>query len=123
LYHRYQLGLSKRHFKRPYAARWGGFLAHLGLAISIVGVVLTHSYSEERDLRMQIGEAAQLGPYRFKLLAVNDVQGTNYHAARADVLVSDHAKKNHGINKAALIAIIKIIVNAFNKLRGSRSFQ
>lgn len=44
---------------------WGMHLAHLGLAVCAIGVVLTSHQSSERDLRLAPGESLSLGGYEF----------------------------------------------------------
>ena len=53
-------GLAKgvRGLTRSY---WGMQLAHLGLAVCALGVVLSSNNSAERDLRMAPGESVELG--------------------------------------------------------------
>lgn len=50
-------GLGRSH--------WGMQLAHLGLAVCALGVVLSSNNSAERDLRMAPGESVELGGYHF----------------------------------------------------------
>jgi len=65
----------------------GMTLAHLGFAVSLLGIVITSHLSEERDVRLAIGGATNLGALQFKLLTVDRVQGPNYLADRATIEV------------------------------------
>jgi cytochrome c-type biogenesis protein CcmF len=65
----------------------GMTLAHLGFAVSLLGIVVTSQLSDERDVRLGIGQTTQLGSHAFKLVAVDRVQGPNYVADRATVEV------------------------------------
>jgi len=67
---------------------YGMHLAHLGVAVFIVGVTLVTGYQSEQDVRMDIGDTVNAGNYTFRLLGVTNVPGPNYRAARADVEVS-----------------------------------
>ncbi|HZE62871.1 MAG TPA: heme lyase CcmF/NrfE family subunit [Pyrinomonadaceae bacterium] len=67
---------------------YGMHLAHLGVAVFIVGVTLVTGYQSEQDVRMDIGDTVNAGNYTFRLLGVANVPGPNYRAARADVEVS-----------------------------------
>tara|TARA_R110000868_G_scaffold144960_5_gene364569 strand:- start:4177 stop:6165 length:1989 start_codon:yes stop_codon:yes gene_type:complete len=65
------------HFSRSYYAMQ---LAHVGLAVVIVGITLTSAYSVERDVRMQPGTVVNVAGYQFKMLGERDFKGPNYDA-------------------------------------------
>src|SRR6185437_15900607 len=52
--------------------------AHMGIAICVIGITLVSNYKVERDVRMQPGDYAKIGPYDVKFIDVNDLQGPNY---------------------------------------------
>jgi cytochrome c-type biogenesis protein CcmF len=54
------------------------WIAHVGVAVCVLGVTFTSAYSVQRDVRMAIGESVLVGPYAFQLQGVHDVQGANY---------------------------------------------
>jgi cytochrome c-type biogenesis protein CcmF len=66
---------------------YGMTLAHLGIAVFLVGVVLSDAYSEEKIVRLAPGEAVALADYRFVFQGVSEVQGPNYQAREGDVRV------------------------------------
>ncbi len=57
---------------------YGMHLAHLGLAVSIVGVVMVSTYSKQVDIRMASGEMTQLGEFTFRFEGVKRASGPNY---------------------------------------------
>src|SRR6476659_9199669 len=67
---------------------YGMHLAHLGVAVFIVGVTLVTGYQSEQDVRMDVGDTVNAGNYTFRLNGVTNVAGPNYRAARADIEVS-----------------------------------
>jgi cytochrome c-type biogenesis protein CcmF len=67
-------------------------VAHLGVAVFIVGVTLVTGYESEKDVRMQIGDAVTVGGYTFQLNSVRQVTGPNYVAARAEIEVSQRGQ-------------------------------
>ncbi len=66
---------------------YGMTLAHLGIAIFIVGVSLVSIYSIEKDIRMAPGESYELGGYTFRFDGVTTVQGPNYSASRGSIVI------------------------------------
>ncbi|MEO8434981.1 MAG: heme lyase CcmF/NrfE family subunit [Pyrinomonadaceae bacterium] len=69
---------------------YGMQLAHIGVAVFIVGVTLVTGYQSEKDVLMNVGETVTAGGYSFRLNSVNNVAGPNYIAARAELEVSRH---------------------------------
>ena len=67
---------------------YGMQVAHVGVAVFIVGVTMVTGYQSEQDVRMGIGDAIHAGGYEFKFNGVTDVTGPNYVAARAEIIAS-----------------------------------
>ncbi len=62
-------------------AYWGMMIAHLGVAVFIVGVAMVMAYSLERDVTMTPGNEVTVGDYTFKFVDVKPgVRGPNYIA-------------------------------------------
>ena len=66
---------------------WGMVLAHIGIAVSVMGIALNSIYSEQRDVRMAPGVSQELAGYEFRLQSIGAIQGPNYIADRAEILV------------------------------------
>jgi cytochrome c-type biogenesis protein CcmF len=67
---------------------YGMQLAHLGVAVFIIGVTLVTGYQTEQDVRMQPGDVVNAGRYSFRFNGVTNVTGPNYMAGRAEMIVS-----------------------------------
>jgi len=67
---------------------FGMSIAHIGVAVFIVGITLTSIYSEEKDVRMIPGEKYLLNGYSFEFKGVRSTQGPNYHAEKGHLTVS-----------------------------------
>ncbi len=67
---------------------YGMQVAHLGVAVFIVGVTLVTGYQTEQDVRMQPGDVVTAGRYSFRFNGVTNVTGPNYVAGRAEMIVS-----------------------------------
>ena len=68
---------------------WGTHLAHIGLVMCALGVVLTSQQSAERDLRLAPGESLELGGYQFVFEGAQHHEGPNYTSDRATIRVLD----------------------------------
>jgi cytochrome c-type biogenesis protein CcmF len=68
-------------------ALWGMWLAHLGVAVFIFGVTVVRTHETQRDVPLAVGASAELGPWRFTLNRLHEVQGPNYLALQADFAV------------------------------------
>lgn len=74
-------------------AYFGMHLAHLGLAVAIVGVVITTGYSIQRDLRMAPGDRVSLGDYQFRFDGVGHQVGPNYQSEYGSVTVYENGRQ------------------------------
>ena len=72
---------------------YGMQVAHLGVAVFIVGVTLVTGYQSEQDVRMEVGDTVRAGGYEFRFNGVSDVTGPNYLGARAEIIVSRNGKE------------------------------
>ena len=74
--------------KTPSRSYYGMLLAHLGIAVFIIGVTMVKGYETERDVRMDVGDTVEAGGYEFRFDGVIDVPGPNYVASQGRVTVS-----------------------------------
>ena len=66
---------------------WGMHLAHLGLAVCAIGVVLTSHQSSERDLRLAPGQSLELGGYQFVFEGAAHHEGPNFTSDKGTIRV------------------------------------
>ncbi len=89
-----------RHAQGSFMARlrvqprgwWGMILAHLGIAVFIVGVTSVRGYEVERDVKMVPGEVVSIDEYSFKFNGVKEVEGPNYRAAQGDFTLTKRGR-------------------------------
>jgi cytochrome c-type biogenesis protein CcmF len=74
--------------KTPSRSYYGMLLAHLGIAVFIIGVTMVKGYETERDVRMDVGDTVEAGGYEFRFDGVIDVPGPNHVASQGRVTVS-----------------------------------
>jgi cytochrome c-type biogenesis protein CcmF len=67
-------------------------IAHLGIAVTLIGITLTSIYSVERDLRMEVHKSVNLLGYEFTLQSLQQVKGPNYVADEAFISVTRNDK-------------------------------
>lgn len=91
-------------------------LAHLGVAITAIGIILSSAYSLQRDVRMTVGEQLFLGAYQFKLQSVTALQGPNYTGAVANLQLNNkstnHLNPQLRYYPVADVALSKPAINA-----------
>lgn len=61
----------------------GMVCAHVGFAAAVVGATVVSQYSLETDLKMQVGERADVAGYTFEFVALGRNDGPNYRADQA----------------------------------------
>lgn len=69
-------------------AFWGMHVAHIGIAVCVVGVTMVKGYETEKDVRMAVGDTVAVGGYTFRLLRISEAAGPNYNADVGDVELS-----------------------------------
>lgn len=67
---------------------YGMGIAHFGVAIFVIGVVLTKAFSVEKDVRIAVDAPLQVAGYTFVLENVKQLPGPNYNAQRGTVQVT-----------------------------------
>ncbi len=80
------------------ASYYGMHIAHIGIAVFVIGVTLVKGYESERDLRMAPGETTTEGNYEFRFVSIQQRPGANYQAVQAQFEVR---------RKGALIGVLK----------------
>jgi cytochrome c-type biogenesis protein CcmF len=63
-------------------------VAHLGIALFVLGVTVVKSYEIERDLSLSPGKSVQLGDYDFHMNSVQKVAGPNYSAVESEIVIT-----------------------------------
>ncbi|UPG96349.1 heme lyase CcmF/NrfE family subunit [Luteibacter aegosomatissinici] len=75
-------------FGRRFPAEMAGMLvAHFGVAVFLIGVLLSESLSTERDVRMAPGQVEAVGSYQFRFDGVRETTGPNWRADEGVVTI------------------------------------
>ena len=69
---------------------WGMVIAHLGIAVFVLGVTIVKGFESEIAVKMLPGDVAHLAGYDFTFDGVTDSQGPNYEVSRGQI----HVTKN-----------------------------
>ncbi len=72
---------------------YGMNLAHLGVAVFILGVTLVSTYEQEQDVRMDVGDTMTMGEYTFRFDGVTQMPGPNYQASTGHIQVFKNGKE------------------------------
>ena len=77
-----------QRLRKPSPSFYGMQIAHMGIAVFIIGVTLVNGYQSETDVRMALNDHTTLAGHQFRFSGVQDIQGPNYVAARGTIEVS-----------------------------------
>ena len=77
---------------KPTRSFIGMQVAHLGIAVFVIGVTMVGAYQEEKDVRMLAGESVSVGGYDIQLKSVSAVPGPNYKAMQGTFLLTRNGK-------------------------------
>jgi cytochrome c-type biogenesis protein CcmF len=84
-------------------AFWGMHLAHLGLAIGVAGITMVVNYEQEFDVRMNVGDQAQMAGYDLTFMGTENYSGPNYEGTRGTVIVSKNGAEQFWLYPAKRI--------------------
>ncbi len=85
--------------KKLSLAYWGMQLGHLGVAVTIIGVAVVSNYNIERNVRMGVGDSAQVAGYTFTMTELTSRRGANFLADRAVIEVQrDGSRRSFTMN-------------------------
>jgi len=79
---------SKSHWiglRKLRGSHYGMVLAHLGIAITLMGIGLESAYNSQQDARLAPGESVTFGEYRFEFVKLGNAIGSNYGGYKADI--------------------------------------
>lgn len=75
--------LWKRNLRRTPLHVWGMVIAHLGIAVSLIGMASDSAFKVERLAAIQVGQNVTVGPFRVTLNEVRPAVGPNWSALEA----------------------------------------
>lgn len=81
-------GLSVSRLAKIPAGFYGMTLAHIGIAVFVIGITFTSVYSVEKDVRMAPGDELDMSGYIFKFHGVKKTMGPNYEAQQGALTVA-----------------------------------
>jgi cytochrome c-type biogenesis protein CcmF len=95
-------GMPQRGWRARIAANapawYGMHVAHLGVAIFIVGVTLVRGYEIERDVRLDPGQSVEVGRYTFTFRGIAQRAGPNYDALVGTFDVQEGARTDRTLH-------------------------
>ncbi|GHF77512.1 heme lyase CcmF/NrfE family subunit [Thalassotalea marina] len=80
-------GKDGYQFSRVTLSQWGMTVAHMGIAVTIVGVTLVSVYEQEVSVKLHAGESYTVEGYKVTFNGIKPVQGPNYSAEQGQLQV------------------------------------
>ena len=80
--------LVGRSLRRAPLATWGMCLAHLGVAVALIGMASDSAFTRERLTTAAPGEKVDVGPWLIEFRSIMPVAGPNWTALQAELRVS-----------------------------------
>ncbi|MDP1603941.1 MAG: heme lyase CcmF/NrfE family subunit [Legionella sp.] len=76
-----------RGFRSLGQAFWGMVAAHVGVAVTVIGVAVSTGYGIQDDVKMVPGESAKLAGYSITFLSESPLVGPNYQGTQARFII------------------------------------
>lgn len=83
--------LHQYYFSLP--INYGMLLAHLGIAVTTLGISLTLTLSQQKEIILEPKDYVQVGPYHFQFIQTKKIIGANYQGVEAEVVVTHVASQ------------------------------
>lgn len=77
------LKVKDQSLKYTKQAFFGMVIAHLGVAVTVIGISLSTGYGIENDLKMAPNEEASLAGFKIRFMQEEPLNGPNYHGTKA----------------------------------------
>ena len=71
----------------------GMMIAHIGVAVSVIGIAVSSGYGVQDDIKMAPGTVAMLAGYRIEFVNEAALTGANYHGSRVTFLISGSSRQ------------------------------
>lgn len=78
----------ERGFQLMGQAYWGMVLAHVGVAVTVIGISVSTNYGVQDDVQMQPGQTRYMSGYAISFLKQSPLKGPNYTGTQAEFKVS-----------------------------------
>ncbi len=85
------VSLGRSPFKLPLAS-WGSVIAHIGMAMTAIGVTVVSLYDTEKDVRLEIGQSYEMAGYKFAFQSFEKVKVDNFIASRSTMEITQNGK-------------------------------
>lgn len=79
-------GLMQR-LRKPTNSFYGMQVAHMGIAVFIIGVTLVNGFQSEADVKMTVNDTTTLAGHQFRFGGTQEIRGANYVASRGTIEV------------------------------------
>jgi cytochrome c-type biogenesis protein CcmF len=83
--------LLGRALRRTPLAIWGMCLAHLGVAVALIGMASDSAFTREKLTTAMPGDRIAVGPWLVEMRSINPVAGPNWTALEAELRASKGA--------------------------------
>lgn len=84
--------LKNRNALQMSLAFWGMVVAHLGVAVTVIGVAVSTGFGLQNDVRLAPGEHLNFAGFDIQFIQQNELNGANYHGTEAVFEIKHHAR-------------------------------
>ena len=95
------LPLRGRKLRTVKLPLWGMVIAHLGVAVALLGMAAESAFTKERLVAVRIGDKVDVGPWTVQLEHVSPVAGPNWTAIEANMFASYQGGKPRELHPQA----------------------
>jgi cytochrome c-type biogenesis protein CcmF len=71
-------------------AFWGMVIAHLGVAVTVIGIAVSTGFGVQNDVRLAPGEHLIFAGFNIQFIEQHELKGANYHGTEAVFEIKHH---------------------------------
>lgn len=75
------------------SAFWGMVFAHIGVAVTVIGIAVSTGFGIQNDVRLAPGEQLNFSGYQIRFVQQTELNGANYHGTEAEFEIIHHSRK------------------------------
>lgn len=85
--------IEVRGIRHIQMAFWGMIIAHVGVAVTVLGITVSSGFGLQNDVRLAPGESLNFAGFHIQFMQEHALNGANYHGTETQFKISSHARE------------------------------
>jgi cytochrome c-type biogenesis protein CcmF len=85
--------ISERGVFQVSQAYWAMVVAHLGVAVTVMGIAVSSGFGSQKDVRLSFGEPLNFAGFNLQMVSEKSLEGPNFHSQQVEFLIQQQGKQ------------------------------